>query len=364
VVLRAARPAIAAKPASIRLVAVGGGLTDPLFATHAGDGSGRLFILERPGRIRVLAGGTVAPRAFLDITDRALAGPDRGLLGLAFHPRYRINGRFFVHYTRQPDGATVVSEFRASTNPNLALRSERVRLVVEKPFSGHHGGMLAFGSDDLLYIGLGDGGAADQAQNPRSLLGKILRVDVDRGGRYAIPPDNPFTTGGGRGEIFALGFRNPWRFSFDRRTGRLYAGDVGQDRFEEIDLVTRGGNYGWQTMEGAGCHLPVTGCSRAGFAPPIATYRHAAGRCSIIGGYVYRGRDIPALEGTYVYADFCTGELFGLREGRSTVLLDSGLLITSFGEDQRGELVVTDLDGTIRRIVGPAASSDRLGVPP
>jgi glucose/arabinose dehydrogenase len=214
--------------------------------------------------------------------------------------------------------------------------------------------MLAFGPDGRLFIALGDGGSSgdpgNRAQSRQALLGKILRIDVNGGRPYAIPPDNPFADGGGRPEIYALGFRNPWRLSFDRGTGRLLAGDVGQNRVEEIDIVRRGGNYGWRIMEGDLCFSPLTGCDRDGLILPIATYRHSGGRCSITGGYVYRGAAVPALFGTYVYGDFCSGEIFGLSGGRSAVLLDTSRNIASFGESQAGELFVVGLGGSIDRI--------------
>lgn len=340
----------------IRLVPlVRQGLESPLFATHAGDGSGRLFVVERRGRIRIVSGGSLIRRPFLDISGRVLSGGERGLLGLAFHPRFRTNGRFFLNYTRRPDGATVVAEFRVSGNPAAALTAGRVLLTVPQPFANHNGGMLAFGRSGKLFIGLGDGGGGgdpgNRAQNRQSLLGKILRIGVDGGRPYAIPADNPFARGGGRREIYALGFRNPWRFSFDRGTGLLYAGDVGQELTEEIDLVRRGGNYGWRILEGNRCFAPASGCNRARLQPPVVSYAHTAGRCSVTGGYVYRGRNIPALAGTYLYGDFCTGEIFGRRNGRSTRLLDSALVIASFGEDQAGELVVVDINGAVHRIV-------------
>jgi glucose/arabinose dehydrogenase len=354
----AVAPSNAEAQTSIRLVpVVSTGLAAPVFITHAGDGSGRLFILEQSGRIRILAGEALVRRPFLDIADRVLAGGERGLLGLAFHPQYRTNGRFFVNYTRQRDGATVVSEFRVSTAPNVALQAERVLLTVPQPFANHNGGMLAFGPDNYLYIGLGDGGSAgdpgNRAQDRQKLLGKILRIDVNNGQPYAIPPDNPFARAGGRREIYALGFRNPWRFSFDRKTGELYVGDVGQGTVEEIDIVTRGGNYGWRIMEGNRCFQPATGCNRRGLTLPIATYTHGGGRCSITGGYVYRARAVPTLAGTYVYADYCTGEIFGRRTGQSTVLLDTDLNIASLGESEAGELFVVGLEGTIHRIAAP-----------
>jgi len=341
---------------TVRLApAVTGGLTSPLFATSAGDGSGRLFVVEQPGRIRVVAGGKLRTTPFLDIRSRLLFGGERGLLGLAFHPHYASNGRFFVDYTRTPDGATVVEEFQVSADPNVASTTGRVVLTVPQPFAHHKGGMLAFGPDGRLFVGLGDGGGAgdpgNRAQNRQSLLGKVLRIDVNGRRPYAIPPDNPFAGGGGRPEIFALGFRNPWRFSFDRATGRLYAGDVGENSVEEIDHVQRGGNYGWRLKEGDQCFRPATGCDRPGLKAPMAFYRHTAGRCSIIGGYVYRGRAIPALVGSYIYGDLCTGEIFALRSGASTRLLDTDLTISSFGEDQAGELYVVGIGGTVHRLV-------------
>lgn len=285
---------------------VTGGLQKPLFLTHAGDGSDRLFVLEQPGRIRLLEQGVLSAVPFLDLTDRVLMDDtERGLLGLAFHPDYRRNGRFFVNYTRQPDGATVVAEFRRGHSPDVASRDERVLLVIQQPESNHNGGMIAFGPDKSLYIGMGDGGAwgdpGNRAQNLNDLLGKILRIDVDHGDPYAIPADNPFANEGGRPEIYALGMRNPWRFSFDRESGALWVADVGQKKWEEVDLVVRGGNYGWRVMEGAHCYNPAVACPTEGLALPVMEYGHEGGRCSIIGGYVYRGRAIPALQGRYLY---------------------------------------------------------------
>jgi len=350
-----AAPLPEAVPA-VRLAPAIGGLTSPLFATSAGDGSGRLFVVEQAGRIRVVAGGKLRATPFLDIRSRVLFSGERGLLGLAFHPHYASNSRFFVDYTRTPDGATVVEEFQVSADPNVASTTGRVVLTVPQPFAHHKGGMLAFGPDGRLFVGLGDGGGAgdpgNRAQNRQSLLGKVLRIDVNGRRPYAIPPDNPFAGGGGRPEIFALGFRNPWRFSFDRATGRLYAGDVGENSVEEIDHVQRGGNYGWRLKEGNQCFRPATGCDRPGLKAPMAFYRHTAGRCSIIGGYVYRGRAIPALVGSYIYGDLCTGEIFALRSGASTRLLDTDLTISSFGEDQAGELYVVGIGGTVHRLVG------------
>lgn len=334
------------------------GLREPVYVTPAGDGSGRLFVVEQRGVVRVLRDGVLLPHPFLDIAARVRAGGEQGLLGLAFHPRYRETGRYFVNYTRVPDGATVVAEYRVSEDPNRSEAAERVLLVVPQPYANHNGGMLAFGPDGFLYVALGDGGAAgdpgNRAQNPEELLGKILRLDVDRPGTtrpYGIPPDNPFARGGGRPEVFALGLRNPWRFSFDRRTGELWVGDVGQNRWEEIDVIRPGGNYGWRIMEGRHCFQPPVGCPTQGLVPPVAEYRLAEGRCSVIGGYVYRGRRMPDLVGTYLFGDYCSGEVFVLVQGRVQVLLRTPFRISSFGEDEDGELYVVDHQGAVHRLV-------------
>lgn len=338
-------------------------LMQPLYLTHAGDGSGRLFVVEQAGRIRILTQGTLQSIPFLDINERVLAGGERGLLGLAFHPDYTRNGRFFVSYTRQPDGATVVAEYRRDAKTNQADQRERVVLMVPQPFANHNGGMIAFGPDRALYIGRGDGGGRgdpdNRAQNPHDLLGKMLRLDVDRGEPYAIPADNPFMSGGGRPEVYAFGLRNPWRFSFDRETRSLWVGDVGQYAWEEVDLVVRGGNYGWRRMEGRHCFLPQTDCDGSEIQSPILEYGHKAGRCSITGGYVYRGPSQLALKGLYLYGDYCSGEIFGARvepemrpnPGQNPqVLLRTGLRISSFGEDEAGEVYVVDHGGGIYRV--------------
>ncbi|MEW6613754.1 MAG: PQQ-dependent sugar dehydrogenase, partial [Pseudomonadota bacterium] len=299
------------------------------------------------------------PTPFLDITKQVRAGGEQGLLGLAFHPKYRQNGRYFINYTRAPDGATVVAEYRVSDEANVSATEERRLLVVPQPYPNHNGGMIEFGPDGFLYIALGDGGAGgdpgNRAQNRRELLGKLLRIDVDRGKPYGIPADNPFARGGGRAEIFAYGLRNPWRFSFDRKTGQLWAADVGQDAWEEIDVIKRGGNYGWRIMEGKHCFPPRRGCSQAGLQLPVAEYGHEKGRCSITGGYVYRGSRVPALTGIYLYADYCSGEIFGLRDGRQRVLLPTKLRITSFGQDEQGEVYVVGHEGTVHRLSGGAS---------
>ena len=236
-------------------------------------------------------------------------------------------------------------------------------MVVPQPFANHNGGMIAFGPDGALYIGRGDGGGRgdpdNRGQNPHDLRGKILRVDVDRDEPYAIPPENPYVSGGGRPEIYALGLRNPWRFSFDRETGFLWVADVGQYAWEEVDVIVRGGNYGWRFMEGRHCFSPPTNCAEAGLQLPVLEYGHDGGRCSITGGYVYRGPSQPSLKGVYVYGDYCTGEIFGTRVGveprlgpadAPQVLLRTGLRISSFGEDEGGELYVVDHGGGIYRL--------------
>ncbi len=330
------------------------GLEQPVFIGHAGDHGSRLFILEQPGRIRILRQGALQPDPFLDISRHVKFGGERGLLGVAFHPRFRSNGRVFVNYTRQPDGATIVSEFQISRNPNRALNSEKILLVIPQPYANHNGGMLAFGPDAYLYIATGDGGAGgdpeNRGQDPHALLGKILRIDVDRGEPYGIPPDNPFAGEDTGQPIFALGFRNPWRFSFDRQTGALWAADVGQHRWEEINIVERANNYGWRIMEGSHCFLPSQDCSEAGLTLPVAEYRNQSPRCAITGGYVYRGSELPFLRGTYVFGDYCSGEIMGLHKGRLHVLTASALRISSFGEDEDGELYVVDHGGGIYKI--------------
>ncbi len=342
----------------IELVEVVAGLSSPIYLTNAHDGSRRLFIVEQDGRIKVLGPGSTAPQVFLNITSKVLSGGERGLLGLAFHPQFSTNRRFFVNYTRRPDGATVIAEYQASAlSPNVAETDERVLLTIAQPFANHNGGMIEFGPDTFLYIAMGDGGSANdpgnRAQNTQELLGKILRIDVDRtqsGLSYATPSDNPFIASAGRDEIYAYGLRNPWRFSFDRSTGALYAGDVGQNAREEIDIITRGGNYGWRVKEGTNCTSnDPSMCASLSSIAPIAEYSHTGGRCSITGGYVYRGTLGSLPVGAYVYADFCTGEIFLLKDGTTSLVLDTPFNITSFGEDEAGEIYVVGADGTIRR---------------
>jgi glucose/arabinose dehydrogenase len=338
----------------VRLDPVATGLQSPLYVTHSRDGSGRLFIVEQGGRVKLLKPGAGTPTVYLNIASRVRAGGEQGLLGLAFHPQFATNRRFFVNYTRVPDGATVIAEYQGPpagvdvADPN----TERILLVVAQPFENHNGGMIEFGHDGFLYIAFGDGGAendpGNRAQNPNDLLGKILRIDVNGAQPYAIPPDNPFAGGGGRPEIYALGLRNPFRFSFDRVTGALFAGDVGQNAREEIDIVTRGGNYGWRVFEGTLCTgLGPGACDPTLFVRPSVEYAHQAGRCAVIGGYVYRGQAGSLPLGSYVFGDLCTGEIF--LDSPSRLLIDTTFNLASFGEDGAGEVYVVDLAGAVYR---------------
>ena len=364
----AAMPASAVEPpARVRLVPVATGLERPLFVTHAGDGSGRLFVVEQGGTIRVVRDGKLLERPFLDVTRRLdNSSGERGLLGLAFAPDYPKSGLFFLARTA-PGPVVVVERFRVSADPDRAdAASVETVLAMDDPASNHNGGMLAFGPDGHLWLGTGDGGSAadpwDNARDPRSLLGKLLRLDV-RERLYSIPPDNPFAGGGaGRGEVWALGLRNPWRFSFDRATGELWIGDVGQYAWEEIDVVDprrgAGAHFGWKTMEGRHCFDPPRGCDAAGFVPPVHEYGHDLG-CSVTGGYVYRGGRIPGLAGAYLFADYCRGTVWTLvrdPDGRARVatLLESGATVSSFGEDEAGELYLCDHRGGAVLALAPA----------
>ncbi len=342
----------------ISLTKVVGGLSQPTHLTHAGDRSGRLFVTEQQGRIRIVRNGALLTRPFLDIANRVSCCGERGLLSVAFPSNYATKKYFYVNYTNVA-GNTVVARYRLTNNPNIAdPNSEQIILTVQQPYANHNGGQLAFGRDGYLYIGMGDGGGAgdpqNNAQNPASLLGKMLRIDVESGGTptafYSIPPTNPFIqTAGYRPEIWALGLRNPWRFSFDRRTGDLYIADVGQSAYEEVNVQLAsspgGENYGWKIMEGAHCYNSNT-CNPTGLVLPVAEYGRSQG-CSITGGMVYRGWKYRSMWGTYFYGDYCTGRIWGLKPKptgwQSALLLDSPHNISSFGEDQVGNLYITDL---------------------
>jgi glucose/arabinose dehydrogenase len=361
---RQAGPAVAAafnvNLVSLSLSKVAGGLSSPVFATNAGDGSGRLFIVEQGGRIRILQGGVVLATPFLDIHTKISKGGERGLLGLAFHPDYVANGKFYIYYTDIRGRIAIAVYHRSTGDPNRASATGSVLLRISKPYSNHNGGTVAFGPDGYLYLGTGDGGGAgdpgNRAQSLSSLLGKLLRINVN--GRtparpYIIPRSNPYVGKAGLDQIWARGLRNPWRFSFDSAKGDLWTGDVGQNRYEEIDRSTaasgggRATNYGWRVVEGNACYRPASGCNKSGKKIPLAVYGHSKG-CSVTGGYVYRGTEYPALVGGYLFADFCTGRIWAVNAAgaaRQTPrqLLDSTLSISSFGQAEDGSLYVTDL---------------------
>jgi glucose/arabinose dehydrogenase len=367
-------PAPAGLP-SISLSPVAGGFASPVHVTHAGDGSGRIFVVEQAGRIRILDNGVVLPVPFLDLASlnppRLVAGGEQGLLSVAFPPGFAAKGYFYVNYTRASDGATVVARYRVSAgNADVAdPASEEVILTVPQPFANHNGGQLAFGPDGYLYIGMGDGGSGgdpfNNAQNPGALLGKLLRIDVESGAvPYGVPPTNPFLGMiSFRPEIWALGLRNPWRFSFDRGTGDLYIADVGQNDFEEIDFQPAGSpggqNYGWNIMEGDSCYPPgAAGCNRTGLSLPVFVYDHALG-CSVTGGHVYRGSAFPSLRGVYLFGDLCSSRIWGIRRNGAAwdnaLLADNtALTITTFGEDESGNVyVVNYANGGLLRVVSP-----------
>lgn len=369
------RPVSAQTAVVLALDNVVSGLSEPVFLGHAGDGSGRIFVVEQAGRIRIFQNGTLLATPFLDIRSRVTAGGERGLLSFAFHPGYSSNRRFFVNYTHnRPTIKTIIAEYQASaSNPNIADSTERVLLEINQPFDNHNGGQLHFGPDGYLYVGMGDGGSGgdpqNHAQNLDSLLGKMLRIDVDGAQPYASPPTNPFVNRSGGDEVWAFGLRNPWRFSFDRLTGRLVAADVGQNAREEVDIVERAGNYGWRRFEGTLCYNPSTGCGTPvgefPFQPPISDYGRGEG-ASVTGGYVYRGRMYPDLQGTYIFGDYVSGRIWGLTEtGRGTwnrtELLRSGMPISSFGEDETGEVYVVNHSGSIHRVrvTNPQSASSR-----
>ncbi|HEV8148689.1 MAG TPA: PQQ-dependent sugar dehydrogenase [Gemmatimonadales bacterium] len=353
---------------TVRLQEVASGLDFPLFLTTPPGDNSRLFVVEKTGRIRLIKNGSLLPAAFLDLSSKVSSGGEQGLLGLAFHPGYAGNGRFVVNYTNT-SGDTRVSVFRVSANPDVAdAASEQVILSVDQPFANHNGGMVAFGPDGKLYIGMGDGGSGGDpqgnGQNRNTLLAKLLRLELSGTGQVSVPADNPFVgQAGSRPEIWSYGLRNPWRFSFDRESHDLYIADVGQNAHEEIDASTaatefgRGLNYGWNRMEGASCYNPPSGCNQSGLTLPVLDYDHSQG-CSVTGGYVYRGDAIASLRGLYFYGDYCSGWVKSFRlsggqsaERRDWAELRPGGQITSFGEDARGELYVMISSGKVFRII-------------
>jgi glucose/arabinose dehydrogenase len=346
---------------SIAMQEIVGGLDQPVYLT-APAGDARLFIVEQAGRIMMVKNGTLSPRPFLDIRDKVGAGGERGLLSVAFHPLYRTNGFLFVHYTDK-SGDSNIERYKVSRDPDAAdPNSAKLILKIDQPYGNHNGGMNLFGPDGMLYIGMGDGGSEydphGNGQNNAILLSKLLRINVDKGEPYSIPSANPFAKGGGRGEIWATGLRNPWRFAFDAKDGNLYIADVGQDKYEEVDVVPinrAGVNYGWSVMEGFHC-LRGSTCSQTGLQHPALEYTHADG-CSITGGFVYRGSKIPALDGHYFYADYCNSWLrsFKYVNGQVTEKAEWPVAklpnIASFGLDGAGELYAVSHQGKIYKMV-------------
>jgi glucose/arabinose dehydrogenase len=349
-------------PVELAVEVVASGLDHPLYLT-APAGDPRLFVVEQPGRVRIVDQGQLLATPFLDITDIVSDGGERGLLSIAFHPRYSENGYFYASYTDNA-GDTRIDRFSVSSDPNLADRgSGKLILAVDQPYANHNGGLILFGPGGKLYVGLGDGGSAGDphghGQNRGTLLGSLLRIDVDAGDPYAIPSDNSFVgVAGARGEIWAYGLRNPWRFAFDEVAGLIYIGDVGQNRWEEIDVAAAnaaGLNYGWNIMEGKHCYASDT-CDSAGLTLPLLEYDHGDG-CSVIGGYVYRGAAIPELGGLYFYSDYCTGFLRSFNYSGGT-LSDArqwavGALgdVLSFGEDAARELYILSGNGRVYRLI-------------
>lgn len=341
----------------------------PLAIADAGDGSGRLFVAEQGGKVYILEGETVASVPFLDLSGQVSGGSEQGLLGIAFHPDFPVDNRVFLDYTDRA-GDTVVSSFAvAAGSPDTVVPgSEVVILTVDQPYPNHNGGTIAFGPDGYLYVALGDGGSGgdpqNRAQSLDTLLGKILRIDVDdtSGGRnYGIPASNPFAGSGARDEIWLYGLRNPFRFSFDRATGDLWIGDVGQNAWEEVDVARAGAggiNFGWRVMEGAHCFSPSSGCSTNGLEMPVVEYGRGSG-CAIIGGNVYRGSAYPVLRGGYVFSDVCTGLTWGLDAGAGgpqalVQIAEAPGGIAGYGEDESGELYAAGLDGQVYRVTAAA----------
>jgi len=361
-------PGLPPSTLAVRLRQVASGLASPVFLTSPPGDQERTFVVEQGGRIRIIRNDALVSAPFLDISSRIQNGGEQGLLGLAFHPGYAANGRLVVYYTNT-SGDIRIASYRVTANPDVAdPASEQILLAVPHPSnSNHNGGMVAFGPDGRLYAGIGDGGGggdpSGNGQNRNVLLGKIVRLDVSAGGQASVPPGNPFFGQAGmRPEIWSYGLRNPWRFSFDRLTGDLYIGDVGQNEREEINASTevsefgRGLNYGWRIMEGNSCFSPSSGCNRSGLTVPVLDYTHTDG-CSVTGGYVYQGSLVSGLQGQYLYADYCQGWVRSFRLSGDQAIqqfewptLSPGGQITSFGEDARGELYILTGSGKVFRI--------------
>ncbi|HHM06233.1 MAG TPA: glucose dehydrogenase [Gammaproteobacteria bacterium] len=348
-------------PLALRPVATG--LEQPVFLTTAPGAADTLYVVEQQGTVRRIVRGVLDGTPWLDLRDRVSSGGEKGLLSLAFHPDFAVNGQLYVNYTGRAFGLyTFVSRFTVGDGGRPDPDGETKILKIKQPFGNHNGGQIAFGPDGYLYIGMGDGGWANDpfghGQDPGTLLGALLRIDVNRaapGRPYGIPPDNPFVTDKqARPEVWAYGLRNPWRFSFDRASGRLYLADVGQNDVEEIDRIEKGGNYGWNVMEGDRCFKRAT-CPKAGFQAPLHVYHHPTG-FAVTGGYVYRGAGVPALCGVYLFADYVSRKIWGLRETPEGVtvklLVTAPDNISSFGEDGRGGLyVLGHKSGTVWRLV-------------
>ena len=350
-------------PAQSRWQLILSGLRSPIGLANAGDGSGRLFVAEQAGKVLVINDRELLGEPFLDISEKVSCCGERGLLGLAFHPQYLENGFFFVNYT-DLNGDTVIARFEVSDDRDRAdPTSELKLLVVEQPYANHNGGGIAFGPDGYLYIALGDGGSGGDplgnAQNTNSLLGKLLRIDVSQPEGYAVPPDNPFADGGGAPEVWAYGLRNPWRFSFDREAGHLYIGDVGQGSREEIDFLPvgnpGGANFGWNYREGSQLFLSAPVSDDLELIAPAAEYGRDQGY-SVIGGLVYRGEQLPEFYGIYLYGDYGSGFIWGLileddGSWKNRLLFQTGSSITSFGEDESGEMYFVAQGGGLYQLV-------------
>jgi glucose/arabinose dehydrogenase len=347
----------------LELQPVASGLAAPVFLT-APTGDARLFVVEQPGRIRIVKNGQLLAAPFLDISARVSYGGERGLLSMAFDPQYAANGFFYVYYTSAPNGDIVVERYGGTAGADVASATPTPVIAIAHPgASNHNGGLVTFGSDGMLYLGTGDGGGAGDpsgnGQNVNVLLGKLLRLDV-RTLPYTVPAGNPFVgQAGRRGEIWASGLRNPWRFAFDRGSANLYIADVGQNLYEEVNVApstSAGLNYGWNIMEGLHCYPSGDACSRAGLVLPAIEYSHASGGCSITGGFVYRGAAIPEIRGQYFYSDYCSGilaSMTGTGAGSTTRTWSVPNVgnVVSFGEDAAGELYVLSANGTVYRIV-------------
>jgi glucose/arabinose dehydrogenase len=351
----------------------------PVYYTYANDGSNRVYVVEQTGKIKVMQNDSTVSvsSTFLDVSARIVSGGEQGLLGLAFHPNYSTNRFFYIYYTKAGTGDIVIARFtRNISNPLIAdSNSQLIVLTFPHPtYTNHNGGCLMFGQDGYLYAGVGDGGSGgdpnNNGQNTNVFLGKILRIDINNpsgGNNYGIPPTNPFAGGGGKPEIYTYGMRNPWRFSQDPVTGIIYIGDVGQDTWEEVDIMQNGGNYGWRIMEGDHCYNPPVNCDSTGLIMPIKNYPHSGNGCSITGGYVYRGTRVPSLVGSYIYGDYCSCNIWRLKYVGGVVTIDEMVIpaalpstsLSSFGVDQNNELYVckVSLPGAIYRF-----KTDPIGI--